>query len=286
MAKISSFRHYSLDQATRYVLNVTTFLGVDYSTQKFLVSDGHATDMKNFVFRDGVVQKRHGTETVYQMRPTRYIRAGWDGSADADSVSLNCGERPSDAPRFNGMWRFLAEDGIYHVIAHIGKLLYEIKDLGEDWVSIEPISLGTAIAGGEMARLCYEFEDYKSSAYVGGRKLWFQGGNKYMCLRYVGSGDCRLKPCENDESIAPIPTTCVSIAYKDARAGQRMPLDAVNLLTKWRKNKLVSGIGKGAGAEKTENYEYVLDAPLIWQDEDKDMASFSIQIEECGKTEE
>lgn len=285
MPKTTNFRHYSLDQSTRYTLNISSFLGVDYSTQKFLISDGRAVDMRNFVYRDGVVQKRHGTETLFQLSPLRYIKADWLGTADSE-VSVNCGETEGDPPRFNGMWRFLAEDGEYHIVAHIGKLLYEIKDLGKDWLSIEPISIGTATAEGELAKLCYEFEDYKSSAYVGGGKLWFQGGNKYMLLRFLSDGSCSLKPCEDDMGITPIPTTCISITYKDAISANRMALDAVNLLTMWRKNKLISGVGRNKDlTETTSDYEYVLDAPLVWKDEKKDMASFSMTLEECGKTE-
>lgn len=285
MAKASNFRHYNLDQATRYTLNVTNFLGVDYSTQKFLISDGRAVDMRNFVYRDGAVQKRHGVETLFKLRPLRYIRADWDGTADS-TISVNCGDSENDAPRFNGMWNFAAEDGESHVIAHIGKLLYEIKDIGEDWVSIEPISIGTATAEGNFAKLCYEFEDYKSSAYVGGSKLWFQGGNKYMCLRFLVDGTCSLKPCENDRDITPIPTTCISITCKDAVSSNRMALDAVNLLTMWRKNKLITGIEKNQDSKDiTPDYEFVLDAPLIWKDEKRNMADFSITIEECGKME-
>lgn len=286
MARQSSFRHYNLDQATRYTLNITSFLGVDYSTQKFLISDGHAVDMKNFVYRGGVVQKRHGVEILFQAKPFRYIRLGWDGES-GDEVRVNCGGTESDPPRFNGMWRFTAEDGKSHIIAHIGKLLYEIKDLGKDWMDIEPFRFGTAMTKGETAPLCYEFEDYKSSAYVGGRKLWFQGGCKFMVIRFLADGSFWLRPCADDLYVTPIPTTCVSITYKDSQASNRMALDSVNLLTKWRKNKLISGTGKNESAKsKTADYEYVLDAPLIWKSEDEDMMNFSMRIEECGKMED
>ena len=131
---------------------------------------------------------------------------------------------------------------------------------------------------------CYEYEDFKSFAFNGGDRLWFLGGNKYMLIRYL-NGQILITPVE-DSDFAPIPTTQISITYKNARAGQRAKLDNVNLLNVLRKNKLISGIGKNEDEKtKTDYYDYTLDAPLICKNKARDMANFSMLIKERGKIE-
>ena len=73
--KKSAFRHYDLSQAKRHQIDVKSFLGVDYSTQKFLIADGHAIDLKNYVYRDGVMQKRRGIEQILLIKDFEYIPA-------------------------------------------------------------------------------------------------------------------------------------------------------------------------------------------------------------------
>lgn len=280
MPKQSNFRHYSLSQATRRTLKVSSFGGIDLSSQRFLAADARAIDAKNFVYRDGVVQKRHGWEDVARAKPIRYLRKEFDGT-DGSEVFEN-------GVSFNGIWRFDGEDGESHVIAHIGKLLFEGKGLLGDDPSFEPIRLSPADEEGEDGKLyprLYEFEDYKSSAFVGGRKLWFLGGNKFMCLRFLADGSLLLLPVANGDSAAT-PTTTISITRSDAAAGQRMPLDSVSLLTMWRKNKLITGVARDPDSAQASEYaDFTLDAPLVCKDEKKDMAGFSMSIEERGTVE-
>ena len=64
-----------------------------------------------------------------------------------------------------------------------------------------------------------------------------------------------------------------------------MGLDNVNLLTMWRKNKLISGTSKQEDEKtKTTFFEYTLDAPLIVKDR-KNMADIEVTIEEQGDIE-
>ena len=278
--KDSSFRHYDLDQATRYQLEVKKFGGVDYSTQKFLVSDGHAIDLKNYIYKDGIVQKRNGVEEILLVSNLEYIPASFETptSKKVNEIHNNFTEK-----QINGLWSFDAEDGKKHVVAHIGKLMYEITNITNKYIEAIPLTTGTAVVDGETHFLAYEFENYKSSAFVGGKKLWFLGGNKYMCLRFM-SGTTSFSAVENSD-LTPIPTTSISITYTNSIVSQRTTLDAVNLLTKWRKNKLISGTSKSEDEKtKTTFYEYTLDAPLICESK-KDMANISIQIEERGVIE-
>ena len=105
-----------------------------------------------------------------------------------------------------------------------------------------------------------------------------------MLIRYL-NGQILITPVE-DSDFAPIPTTQISITYKNARAGQRANLDNVNLLNVLCKNKLISGIGKNEDEKtKTDYYDYTLDAPLICKNRARDMANFSMLIKERGKIE-
>lgn len=283
--KTSAFRHYNLNQANRHQMEVKSFLGVDYSTQKFLISDGHAIDLKNYIYKDGVMQKRNGIEQIALVRDFSYIPADFDETSKplVDEIHSNENEKT-----INGMWKFVAEDGKEHIAAHIGKLMYEITNIDNDFIEVSPITVGTAIVEGEKHYLAFEFEDYKSFAIVGGNKLWFLGGNKYMCLRFVKATETTSKSmffALEDSDFTPIPTTSISITYKNSIVNRRTSLDSVNLLTKWRKNQLISGTTKQEDEKtKTTFYEYTLDAPLIVKDR-KDMASIEVTIEEQGDIE-
>lgn len=287
--KTSSFSYYDLDAADRKVFSVSSFAGVDYSTQKFNVSDNRAIDLMNYVYKDNSIQKRNGIELLYKVEPYKYIVQPFN------ELSSNIGIMPLDSNvypvktnevNFNNIWKFTAEDNQVHIIAHIGKLLYEIKNIDNENIEILPIVVNKSQKyagedGGYYYR-CYEFENYKSSAFVGGNKLWFLGGNKYMCLRYLPDGSMQFYPVDNSQ-LTPIPTTTISITYKNARVSGRLSLDKVNLLTKWRKNKLISGLTKVEDDNnKIPYFDYTLDSPLIWENEAKDMANFSMTIEERG----
>lgn len=263
----------------RYTKSIKKFLGVDYSSQKFLVGDGRAIDLLNYIYKDGVIQKRHGFEELFQIKPFDYAPKDFDGN-DVLEVHTN-------PINFNGIWRLRFEDGNFHTIAHIGKLLYEVVHLEDGKPSFEPIvySQNKVEIEGQYYYQCYEYEDFKSFAFNGGDRLWFLGGNKYMLIRYLENYGLLVVPVE-DSDFSPIPVTQISITYKNARAGQRANLDNVNLLNVLRKNRLISGIGKDEDEKtKSDFYDYTLDAPLICKNEARDMANFSIQIKERGKIE-
>ena len=217
----NKFKHYDLNQAKRKNLTIASFGGVDYSSQKFNVAKHRAIDIKNFIYKNGVIQKRHGYEQVAQ---------------------LNLGN-------FNGIWRFLAEDGEYHIIAHIGKKLYTVS---EDFRKFTQLS-------------ATEFEDYRSSAFVGSNRLWFLGGNKYMVIRFTASTPNGSVEEVEDNDNTFVPTTTIAIAYANAKTeSSRASLDPANAMTMFRHNKLLSGVGKNENSYvETEFFEYTLDGPIL-----------------------
>lgn len=279
MSKRSAFRPYPLGKISRQQIETKRFLGVDYSSQKFLVANGRAIDLKNFIFTGNVVEKRHGYEQLFLVDDFEYVPADFDNPSTA---LLN--EAHTNEKNVNNIWAFEAEDGNVHMIAHIGKLLYEVKNLGNDNISVTPIYASNQLAdvGGVPYHLAFEYENYKSQAFVGGKKLWFLGGNKYMCIRYRTS-QVEVFAVENSDR-TPIPVTTISITSNGSTVSQRLSLDKTNLMTEWRYNKLITGTPRNE-EQKTQKtfYEYTLDAPLIPKTQ-RDMANITVVIEERGKT--
>ena len=269
--KKSSFQPYNLSSKSRQTLQINQFLGVDFSTQKFQINNNRAIDILNYIYKDGVIQNRNGITQMAQIKPIAYIKREFDNTIKDNTTRYN-------DVNVNNIWQFTAEDNKKHIVAHIGKLLCEIKNIdNEEEITIEPIKFSNNSA--------YEFENYKSQAFVGGNKLWFLGGNKYMVLRFRNLDNnevITLEPVE-DSDLVQIPTTTISITYANAKdSGNRATLDNVNLMTKWRKNRLLSGIGKTETATVSSNFDYTLDAPFIMERE-SDITDFELTIFERGE---
>lgn len=291
--KKSAFSHYDLDQATRKTLKVANFGGVDFSTQKFLVSNNHAIDIMNYIYKNGVVQKRNGYTKICQLEATRYWKIDYF-TEDMSTVDKTTIENLNEDMNYYGIWNFKAEDGKYHVVTHIGKLLYEITNMtNEEAIQLTPISSKNATLGSNLilpsdsktTSYCYEMPQEKINAFVGGNKLWVLTGTKYMVLRYVKDSDnttiTKFYPVENSDQ-ALIPTTTGGITYENSIATGRYNLDNVNLLTKYRKNLLLSGTTKNETTlNSTEYYDYTLDSPMVYENE-KDLANVKITIKEKG----
>lgn len=264
MPSTNKFRHYDLSQSSRKVLNVASFGGVDLSSQRFNVATNRAIEAKNFIYRDGVIQTRHGYEQVAQLEPTTYVKRDFETNTASGSAKVN-------GVNFNGIWRFDAEDGNSHIIAHIGNLLYEAT---EDLTSFEPISSDSLTSGGYP--VLYEYEDFKSFAFVGAKKLWFLGGNKYMVIRFTESGNTIVEPVDSSDYTF-IPTTSIAITYKNALVSSRSLLDYPNALTVYRYNNLLSGIGMDENSQiQTDYFEYTLDAPLTTSETENDIEALSV----------
>lgn len=236
----------------RKTLLVRDFSGVDLTSPRNAVGDGKGIYSMNYVMRDGKARKRHGYEQIAKA-PSDFVRLKrFDGTNDPSSSLRN-------SPRINGMWHLIGEDGKEHTVAHIGRLLYEVKGIS----SRPTFSLlgATSLSG---ATYCYWFLDQRSYATVGQNRLWFLGGNRYMVVRFLAGG-ATVEPV-SDSSVTYIPTTTIGITYTDAITGKRSGLDYPNLMSKFRRNMLLSGVGK---KEKptTQYYEYTLDAPIVCESE-------------------
>ena len=262
----------------RKTYSITFNKGLDKSSLPFEANPARALDALNYVYRDGKVQKRFGVNELLNVEPTHYAIVNFDGTANG-AFSVNSTE-------WNGIWRFVGEDGKEHLIAHIGKLLYEVSEEDGYW-NVTPITANstTYSRDGYTYYSCYEFESYKSRAVIGNKALYFLGGNKFMKLRYKVGSIRTFVPVEEDTDTY-VPTTTISITYENAITSGRQSLDQVNLMTRFRKNLLLSGIGKPTdSAILTKNFEYTLDSPLICKDRITDMAAFTMTLKERRKAE-
>ncbi len=219
------FKVYRTDFADRKVMAVSAFKGVDWRASQLDVADCNATSMVNLVHKDGVIQTRLGFETVAQC-----------------------------SARINGLWKFVAEDGAFHVVAHVGTHLYEVKRLGSSYSFLKP----TFIAIDDTVVL----EDYRSQAFVGANRLYVLGGTKYLMVRISGNSRTLKEVEDADETYVPV--TTIGITYADSPVSGSSALDDVNMMTQWRKNKLVSGtyVDDGVTVRTTRFWDWTLDTSV------------------------
>jgi len=207
----------------RQLFSSDSFAGVDFQEAETRLAKNNARDILNVIYKDGIDQTRDA----------------WEQVAKAEA-------------RVNSIIKFKAEDGFEHIIAHIGKKLYEIFRFGREHTFLDAIF--TKISD-------YELEDYKSLMRVSGKRLYILGGNKYLMLRIQGGYE--LVEVE-DSAYTYVPTTHIGVTYKDSAVSLLTALDDVNLMTQWRKNKLVSGtyIDNGVDVRTTRFWEWDLDTSI------------------------
>lgn len=256
----STFKPYDLGNISKNkkVLNITKYLGVDYGIAQLQVADNHAVDLSNIVFKDRVNQKRHGWQQLFKMTNVVYWVKNEDGTYTEKSNPV----------QFNGMWAFVGEDNETYVIAHIGKTLFRIDNIGKDKtfldIRVSLISEQTYYSG-QQINVAKELANIKTQAFYGNKRLYILGGNKYYVLTSK-NGVLRLKEVEDDEDTY-IPTTTIGIVSKNTvddkenSLSNATSLDDVNLMTQYRKNKLITGIAVSDDKVKTTPfYDYELDS--------------------------
>ena len=259
----------------RKTFAITFNKGIDKASLPFEANPARALDALNYVYRDGKVQKRYGINHLIDGAATKYL-------------GLAGGHVQTNPIRFNGLWRFKAEDGAYHMVAHIGRLLYEVVE-GESGyhLNLFYIRMALPIGGGIGRPKCYTLLNDKSTAVIGNRSLYVFGGEKLLRVRFQTDEQSEtgyIKTCvpvSSDENTY-IPTTSISITYRNAKVSGRASLDQVNLMTSWRKNLLLSGVGinKDSGIvynDSSIGYVYQLDGP-IFSKSSQDSTSVRVKI--------
>jgi hypothetical protein len=257
------------------IYSITDFRGVNYDTVENKVNPQNAVDISNYIRRDGVNQKRYGVEEIIACYPVKYhILKNGNYISKTNPVKVN------------GVWTFIAEDGKEHTVAHIGNILFEILNLDENAEvgQVQLFPLTQKIIEEEIVYLTLELENEKSNAFVGANRLYILGGNDFFLLRFLSDNQFILESLRESKEVF-IPTTTIGITYKDSIVSGRSPLDDTNMLTQWRKNKLVSGVGVSEEEIRTTRfYEYELDTSVKPMS-DNDLNELTIVIESLNKKE-
>lgn len=278
MPTVNTFRPQKIKEPKKLQFTIGAFRGVDYRPIQLQVKDYNATDIKNFIYRDNANQKRMGYEHLITMPREDYL--------DMNGVS-----HFNNSNRVNGLWEFVDSKGIYHLIAHIGNLLYEIKNIDGAFYNIQYSMIKDDISGKTLEMLDEISGTY--SAFASKGVLYILSGVKYYAL-FNGTkdvsdvgiqyGDLVFIEVANS-SIAYIPTTTIGITYKDSPVSMNTSLDKVNLLSNYRKNKLVSGtfVEDGESTRTTAFYDYELDSNIDSEGlsiDDQNIADIEVSITE------
>lgn len=251
----STYRHYNVSDSSKKTYTVDTFYGVDYTRTQLNTADNHAVEISNIIYKDKINQKRKGWQQIAQIIPLHYYVEEIKGVAT----------EKTNTTEVNGVWTFIGGDRKKYIIAHIGKLLYKIEGFGEGKSFLDSkysLITTTKSFNGKDYEMSLELENAKSEAFYGQNRLYILGGNKYYVLR-VEDNKLSLNEVEDDEETY-IPTTTVGITYKDSAVEMAAPLDDVNLMTQWRKNKLVSGtyVDDGVSLRTTQYWDFQLDSSV------------------------
>ena len=276
MGDFTYFRSGGGASASKHTLKVMNFIGLDLLNNLTNVSNQRGIHSLNYVWRNGMAQKRFGYDKIGYAPKVIYYPRDIDTGEVSDTAVEN-------GNAINGIWEFVADDGEKHAIAHVGKLLFELKDGKGGYKEFSPIFTYS----GAKSNCAYELEDFRSFAVPGQRRLWILGGNAFLMLHYERNGnhyDPVIEKVSNSD-YAFVPTTSIAITCNQSKNSGRADLDYPNLLSPFRQNLLLTGTGKeDIGQTNQPFYEYELDAPINPANE-REMYDMEIEISYSGKYE-
>ena len=205
---------------TRETLVLSDFKGVDFSSSPFRVSKKRATRMRNLINENGVNHKRRGWAEIKAFKP-------YDSE---ESYAVN------------GI--FIYRHGGHNVtLCHVGRRIYRIDRItgSGELTDYECIS-------GELSLL-----DERSQAFYSGGRLYIVGVGDYLVYgSWDGGASYELRRVYADEDTY-VPTTTISIDNdRNESDTARASLEQVNMLTPYRKNKLLGASLKDKDSEGNE----------------------------------
>lgn len=250
---------------TRKTFSVDSFYGVDLSKPALQVNDGRAIDILNFIYKNGVDQKRDPWEQMAQVPDFSYVSK--TNSTDYTSYD--------NTKEILDIWSFAAEDGYIHVIAHVGNCLYEVTGFGASQtyksITFKPI-YKTVVINNQSYKETVRLKNKKVMAFISGNRLWILGGMKFFELRitdetltdewadYLYNNNTYIAPVED---FAFIPATTIAICETDSEVTSgNVTLDDVNMLTPKRINRLLTGTVGDTVVRTTRFHEFSLDADI------------------------
>ena len=158
---------------------------------------------------------------------------------------------------FHNFWSFVDKEGNEHNICNIGGSLYALT-LSSEIPTFSLISKKS-------------LQNQSVSAFPCNNRLYILGGKNYLMLEYI-NGSFHLEKVLNSD-YAYVPTTTIGITPTENPSGSRQSLDAVNMLTWWRKNRLVSGTNYTSDEDHTVQINTIqtfgLDTSITFKDENE-----------------
>lgn len=203
------FKNPSLNSNKMYVKTLSGFKGVDYSNSVINVAENRATDMRNFLYRDGNIHKRYGFEEM-----------------------LNFPDK------INGMWQFvtfLGENGekTVHTIVHSGNNIYRAyinENIAESYYEL--VNFGFTDFQENYSVGLGEIKNQKSYGIIRNDRLYIFCGTLIVYGYFNGNWEIRHVRDEDDTYIPIVRTNLKS-------DGSYSTLDEINLLSSRRKVKII-----------------------------------------------
>lgn len=227
-------------------MTISDLGGVDLTNSPLFVADNRASNMRNFIKEYGATQKRFGWKEIFQFTPTLDIEKNVISSA-----------------KVNGLWEFDTSyvdiNGAYqtrhHIVAHVGKKIYTLSSLvGDDIVANEIVQVGTNYS---------KILDNKSFGVVGVGKLYILCGD-FLTIGYY-NGVLEAHRVEDDTDTY-IPTTTIGIvcnshvvSSSDDYSNIRITYENVNLMTRFRWNRLLGETSEAVTTNGINEFSYLLD---------------------------
>lgn len=220
---------------------LSDFLGVDFSSSPLVVDARRATYAENFLKEEGRLRKRGGWYSL--------VRIEHEGSP--------C--------RINGIFEYKLQ-GRRDIIVHAGARFYLLEH--DEWgeVTYKDITESSTHEGSAVDPSV--LLDTRSQAFFCGGRMYVIGCGDYLVYGSWDDGESfQLRRVRNGEGTY-IPRTTINIGDTSASGDIRATLDAVNLLSDFRRNSLtgpsaanMTHTGDYIGQTYTE-VEYILDASI------------------------
>lgn len=214
MATNNFFKTTGIQARERKMLTINDFGGIDYMSNPLAISVSRAVEMKNFIKRDGVNQKRRGWTQVSTLKDENgnplIIRNIWNFVASYEE-----GLHPTEmivAYTSNGkFWTPSSR----HNLLDVDTSKYEQIE----WIELH-------IWNGDEGNIELDLPDKELQAFVSDNKLFILTGVKYLiCYLSPESNDLRITLAENPYEIETyIPTVLTGVPRTPT------PLDDFNLL--------------------------------------------------------
>ena len=193
--------NFVADNDTEKAITFKNFMGVDFTNTKMNVAPNRATNMKNYIYENGVNRKR----------------PSWNEVAKGSG-------------KVNGVWQYYDTNREEHIIAHIGTKLYRVFkrdettsgfDINSVYTHLEELTLPIGVT----------LTDEISYGITNNEKLFL------LCGAYLVYDGTTIKLVTEN---AYIPTTAIGISKQGSTLYENkyIPFEKPNKLSPKRKNRL------------------------------------------------